>query len=63
MPTATYIGDITSAISLITEAEDALGGTYATKSCQDLDCPDYTEVAVTTIAHCREYGNLNARAW
>lgn len=63
VPTATYIGDITSAISLITEAEDALGGTYATKSCQDLDCPDYTEVAVTTIAHCREYGNLNARAW
>jgi hypothetical protein len=63
VPTATYIGDITSAISLITEAEDALGGTYATKSCQDLDCPDYTEVAVTTVAHCREYGNLNARAW
>ncbi len=63
VPTATYIGDITTAISLITEAEDALGGTYATKSCQDLTCPDYTEVAVTTIAHCREYGNLNARAW
>jgi hypothetical protein len=63
VPTATYIGDITTAISLITEAEDQLGGTFATKSCQDLVCPDYTEVAVTTIAHCREYGNLNARAW
>jgi hypothetical protein len=63
VPTATYIGDITTAISLITEAEDALGGTFATKSCQDLECPDYTEVAVTVIAHCREYGNLNSRAW
>ena len=63
VPTATYIGDITTAISLITEADDATGGTFGTKSCQDLTCPSYTEVAVTTIAHCREYGNLNARAW
>jgi hypothetical protein len=63
VPEATIIGDITSAISLIEEADDALGGTFATKSCQDLECPDYTEVAVTIIAHCREYGNLNARAW
>ena len=41
----------------------ALGGTFATKSCQDLDCVDYTEVAVQILAHCREYGNLNAMAW
>ena len=51
------------AITSISEANDALGGTFATKSCQDLDCPDYTEVAVNIIAHCREYGNLNARSW
>ena len=68
VPTATYIGDIVTsgagaAITVIEESEDALGGTFATKSCQDLDCPDYTEVAVTIISHCREYGNLNARAW
>lgn len=62
-PTATYVADITTAISSISEANDALGGTFATKSCQDLDCPDYTEVAVQILAHCREYGNLNARAW
>jgi hypothetical protein len=62
-PEATTIGDITTAISSISEAEDALGGTFATKSCQDLDCPPYTEVAVQILAHCREYGNLNARAW
>lgn len=63
VPAATYIADITSAISSISEANDALGGTFATKSCQDLTCPDYTETAVQILAHCREYGNLNARAW
>ena len=63
VPAATYIGDISGAISNITEANDALGGTFATKSCQDLDCVDYTEVAVQILAHCREYGNLNAMAW
>jgi hypothetical protein len=63
VPTATYVGDITSAISSISEEYDALGGTYATKSCQDLTCPSYTETAIQILAHCREYGNLNARAW
>jgi hypothetical protein len=63
VPTATIIGDIDGAISLIEEADDALGGTFATKSCQDLECPAFVETAVTVIAHCREYGNLNARAW
>jgi len=62
-PEATIIGSITSAISVIDEAEDALGGTFATKSCQDMECAPYTEVAVTIISHCREFGNLNARAW
>ena len=63
VPTATYIADITTAITVIEESEDALGGTFATKSCQDMSCPAYTEVAVTIISHCREYGNLNAMAW
>lgn len=63
VPAATSIGDITSAISSISEANDALGGTFATKSCQDLVCPAFTEVAVQILAHCREYGNLNGRAW
>lgn len=63
VPTPTYIADITTAISSISEADDALGGTFATKSCQALECPDYTETLVQILAHCREYGNLNARAW
>jgi len=63
VPTSTYIADITTAISSISEANDALGGTFATKSCQDLTCPAYTETFVNIFAHCREYGNLNARTW
>ena len=63
VPSVSTIGDITSAIDTITEADDALGGTFATKSCQDLTCPTWTDVPVTVISHCREYGNLNARAW
>ncbi len=63
VPESGTIGDITTAISSISEANDALGGTFATKSCQSLSCPSYTETAVNIIAHCREYGNLNARSW
>ena len=63
VPESHYIADITTAISSISEANDALGGTFATKSCQDLTCYTYTETAVNIIAHCREYGNLNARSW
>lgn len=61
VPEATIIGDIDDAISVITADED-VSGTF-TKSCQDLECPDYRDVTVTVLAHCREYGNLNARAW
>lgn len=63
VPSVSTIGDITTAITVIEEEADALGGTYATKSCQDLTCPTWTDVAVGIISHCREYGNLNARAW
>ena len=61
VPEATIIGDIDDAITTMTVEEDE-GGTF-TKSCQDLECPDYTDVTVVVFAHCREYGNLNARAW
>ncbi len=64
VPEATIIGDIDDAISTVTAEEDELLGTGTwTKSCQDLDCPEYRDATVTTISHCREYGNLNARAW
>lgn len=63
VPSVSTIGDITSAITVIEESGDAAGGTFATKSCQDLSCPTWTDVAIGIISHCREYGNLNARAW
>lgn len=63
VPVPTTLASAAGAITIITEADDALGGTFATKSCLDQTCLDYVETAVTIISHCREYGNLNARAW
>lgn len=63
VPSVSTIGDISTAITVIEESGDAAGGTFATKSCQDLSCPTWTDVAIGIISHCREYGNLNARAW
>jgi hypothetical protein len=63
VPSVSIIGAITSAITVIEEDHDALGGTFATKSCQDMTCASWTDVAVGIIAHCREYGNLNNMAW
>ena len=63
VPVPTTLASAFDAITVITEEEDALGGTYATKSCLDQTCLSFVETAVTIISHCREYGNLNARAW
>jgi hypothetical protein len=63
VPVPTTLASAANAITVITEANDALGGTYATKSCLDQTCLEYVETAVTIISHCREYGNLNARSW
>ena len=63
VPTPTTLSSAANAITIITEANDALGGTFATKSCLDQTCLSYVETLVTIISHCREYGNLNARAW
>jgi hypothetical protein len=63
VPVPTTLASAADAITVITEAEDALGGTFATKSCLDQTCLSYAETAVTIISHCREYGNLNARSW
>jgi hypothetical protein len=63
VPSVSTIGSIETGVGVIEEADDAAGGTFATKSCQDLDCPTWTDVAVGAIYHCREYGNFNSRAW
>jgi hypothetical protein len=54
---------ITTAVDIITAAEDALGGTSATKSCQVIDCPPFVETDVAIIYHCLQFGNLGARTF
>jgi hypothetical protein len=63
VPTPPVMGDAAAAITVITEEEDALGGTFATKACLDFTCPAYVETAVTIISHCREFGNLVSMSW
>ena len=50
------------AVGRITEADDGNAGS-ATKTCQIIDCPDFTETAVAAIYHCLQFGNLGARAF
>lgn len=57
------IGDIDSAVGIITAAQDAAGGSSGTKSCQTVICPEFSEVDVAAIYHCLSAGNLGARAY
>ena len=51
------------AIGIITEAEDAEGGTFAAKSCLTVECVAATEVDVDIIFHCVTWSNLTARTF
>ena len=57
------LSDITTAIGAITAEADAAGGTFATKTCQRIECPDFEEVDVDTLYHCLEVGNLLSRTF
>ena len=57
------INDVDTAVGIVTAAEDAEGGTFATKSCQFLDCQEFLSAEVDSIYHCLEWGNLGSRAW
>lgn len=57
------LADVTTAVGLITAANDARGGTFSQKSCQHVDCPDLAEVDVSIIYHCVEFGNLQSRTF
>ena len=50
-------------ITVITVDEDALGGTFATKSCADMACAEWTDYEIGIVSHCRLVGNLNAITW
>lgn len=56
------IGDVTG-VGVKTADQDALGGTNATKTCQVVDCPDFSTVELSMVYHCLQFGNLNARAF
>jgi chemotaxis protein histidine kinase CheA len=57
------IADITTAVGIITEAQDAAGGSSGTKTCQTIICPDFSTVDVNAIFACISAGNLGARAY
>lgn len=57
------LGSFTSAVGLITEAEDAMGGTFAQKSCLTVTCPPTVQTDVDIIYHCLQFGNLGARSF
>ena len=59
------IGTVTGsdAIGIITAAEDAEGGTFATKSCLTVACVDAVEVDVDIIYHCVVWSNLTSRTF
>lgn len=57
------ISGITTGVGHMTAANDAIGGTTATKTCQHITCPAITEVDVDMIYHCLQFGNLGSRTW
>lgn len=57
------IADVTTAIGIITPEDEEEGGTFATKSCQLLECDEFNSQEVSSIFHCLQWGNLGARAW
>lgn len=57
------LSDITTAVGIVTAADDRAGGTFGAKSCQTVICPDFQVVTVDSIYHCVQAGNLGARAY
>lgn len=57
------IASITTGVGTKTVANDALGGTFATKTCQVVSCPAFSTVDIQAIYHCLQFGNFNARAF
>ena len=57
------IADVTDGVGIKTAEEDAQGGTFAIKTCQVVECPDFSTSELAMVWHCLEFGNLNSRAW
>jgi hypothetical protein len=57
------LANISTAVGVMTAANDAIGGTTATKTCQSLPCPAQTQVLIDAVYHCLTIGNFGNRAW
>lgn len=57
------LSGVSSAVGIKTAAQDGVGGTTATKTCQALPCPAQTQVLIDAVYHCLSIGNFGARTW
>lgn len=57
------LASISTAVGTKTAAQDGVGGTTATKTCQALPCPSQTQVLIDAVYHCLTIGNFGARTW
>lgn len=57
------LADVSDAVGIITAAEDAAGGTSATKTCQVLECPPFNDATVNILYHCVQTSNLTNRTF
>lgn len=62
-PTPMSINDITTAVGIVTNEDDELGGTNAVKGIQEYTCHDFTTVFVDAVYNRSRFGNLGAMAW
>lgn len=51
------------AVGSISEADQATGGTFATKTCAVITCSDIVSVQVNQVYKCLQFGNLQSRAY
>jgi hypothetical protein len=61
--TPATLASITTGVGVITEANDTLGGTNATKTCQVIPCPAQNTAVIDAIYHCLSTGNMGARTY
>lgn len=61
--TPATLASVTTGVGTITNANDTLGGTNATKTCQTLPCPAQNTAFIDAIYHCLSQGNMGARTW
>lgn len=63
VPTPLSLASVADGVGVVTAADDALGGTFATKECVVIDCDPYTDYEIEAIYACIQHGNFGARTW